>query len=102
MPSHQGEHVRPMTVAGLMRQAARYNAHQIAVMHGDRELSFIDAYERGIRMANGLLALGLNPGDRVAVLEDNSLESQDMFLGAALAGLVRVPLYARNAMASHV
>ncbi len=62
MPSHQGEHVRPMTVAGLMRQAARYNAHQIAVMHGDRELSFIDAYERGIRMANGLLALGLNPG----------------------------------------
>jgi len=102
MLSHQGERFRPMTVAGLMRQAARYNASQTAVIHSERELSFADAYDRGVRMANGLLGLGLNPGDRIALLEDNSLESQDMFLGAALAGLVRVPLYARNAMSSHV
>jgi acyl-CoA synthetase (AMP-forming)/AMP-acid ligase II len=35
------------------------------------------------------------------VLEDNSIEAQDFFVGAAIAGLVRVPLYARNARASH-
>jgi acyl-CoA synthetase (AMP-forming)/AMP-acid ligase II len=47
------------------------------------------------------LALGLEPGDRVGVLEDNSVEAQDLFAGAAIAGLVRVPLYARNSPESH-
>ena len=96
------DHARAMTVSGLMRQAARYNANRIAVIEGARSLTFSEAFDRGVRLANGLLAKGFAPGDRIAVLEDNSLESQDMFLGAALAGLVRVPLYARNAMPSHV
>ena len=52
-------------------------------------------------MANALLAAGLQPGDRVGVLEDNSIEAQDFFAGTAAAGLVRVPLYARNAPESH-
>jgi acyl-CoA synthetase (AMP-forming)/AMP-acid ligase II len=52
-------------------------------------------------MANALLGLGLQPGDRVGVLEDNSIEAQDFFAGAAIAGLVRVPLYARNSAESH-
>ena len=55
-----------------------------------------------VRLANGLLALGLKAQDRVGVLEDNTLESADLFLGAAIANLVRVPLYPRNARASHV
>ena len=48
----------------------------------------------GLRMANGLLAMGAKTGDRVAVLEDNCLESVDFLLGTAIAGLVRVPLFA--------
>ncbi len=35
------------------------------------------------------------------MLEDNSIEAQDFFVGAAIAGLVRVPLYARNSTESH-
>ncbi len=42
------------------------------------------------------------PGDRVGVLEDNAIEAQDFFAGAAAAGLVRVPLYARNSADSHL
>lgn len=53
-------------------------------------------------MANGLLALGLEPGDRVGVLEDNTFESVDFFCGAAAANLVRVPLYPRNGREAHV
>ena len=49
-----------------------------------------------------LLALGLHPQDRVGVLEANTLESADFFLGAAIANLVRVPLYPRNARESHL
>ena len=53
-------------------------------------------------MANALIDLGLEPGDRVGVLEDNSVEAVDFFLGAAIANLVRVPLYPRNARESHL
>lgn len=90
-----------MDVTGLMRQAARYNARRTAVVHGDRRLTYAEAWQRGIQLANGLLALGLRPGDRVGVLEDNGIPAQDLFAGAAIAGLVRVPLYARNSPESH-
>ncbi|MFN3216151.1 MAG: class I adenylate-forming enzyme family protein [Acidimicrobiales bacterium] len=90
-----------MDVRGLMRQSARLNANRRAIRHGERELTFAEAWQRGLRMANALLAAGLEPGDRVGVLEDNSIEAQDFFAGAAAAGLVRVPLYARNAPESH-
>lgn len=90
-----------MDVTGLMRQSAQFNARRTAVVHGDRRLTFAEAWDRGVRMANGLLGLGLQPGDRVGVLEDNSIEAQDLFAGAAIAGLVRVPLYARNSTESH-
>jgi acyl-CoA synthetase (AMP-forming)/AMP-acid ligase II len=85
-----------MDVRSLMRRAARFNTRRIAVVAGTRRLTFAEAWERGVRMANGLLGLGLRPGDRVGVLEDNSVEAADFFLGAAIANVVRVPLYPRN------
>jgi acyl-CoA synthetase (AMP-forming)/AMP-acid ligase II len=84
-----------------MRQSARMNAERTAVVHGSSRLTYADAWSRAIRTANGLLALGLTPGDRIGVLEDNSVGAQDLFAGATLAGLVRVPLYARNSGESH-
>src|SRR5438046_438104 len=91
-----------MEVRSQMRSAALYNARREAVVAGGRRLSFAEAWERGVRLANGLLALGLQPQDRVGVLEDNTLESSDFFLGCAVANLVRVPLYPRNARESHL
>jgi acyl-CoA synthetase (AMP-forming)/AMP-acid ligase II len=88
-------------VRGLMRQSALVNARRTAVVHRQTRLTYAEAWDRACRLANGLLARGLQPGDRVGVLEDNSVEAQDVFAGAAVAGLVRVPLYARNAPESH-
>ncbi len=90
-----------MDVRGLMRQAAVFNSRRLAIVHGDTRLTYAEAWDRGLRTANGLLALGLQPGDRVGVLEDNSVGAQDLFAGAGAAGLVRVPLYARNSVDSH-
>jgi len=78
-----------------------FNRDRVAVISGDRTLTYDAAWRRGLQLANALLAHGLNPGDRVAVLEDNSLEASDFFLGAAAANVVRVPLYRRNARESH-
>src|SRR5262245_61302165 len=84
-----------------MRRAASFHSNQVAVISGDRQLTFREAWERGIRLANGLLEAGLRPGDRVAALEDNELAAADYFLGTAIGNFVRVPLYRRNARAGH-
>lgn len=91
-----------MEIKSLMSRAARHFANREAVVHGDRRLTFKEAWERGVRLANGLIDLGLQPGDRVAVLEDNSIEAADIFQGAAAANLVRVPLYPRNGRDAHI
>ncbi len=90
-----------MNVRTLMRRSASFYAAEPAVICGDTRWTFGHTWERGLRMANALLSLGLSPGDRVGVLEDNTLESVDMFCGAAAANLVRVPLYPRNSREAH-
>ena len=91
-----------MDVTSAMRRAASFFADREAVVHGKDRLTFARAWERGCRLANGLIALGLKPGERVAVLEDNSKEAADFFLGAGIANLVRVPLYPRNSREAHL
>jgi acyl-CoA synthetase (AMP-forming)/AMP-acid ligase II len=90
-----------MDVRTLLRRSAEFHSAREAVTFRGQRLSFAEAWERGLQMANGLGSLGLRPGDRVAVLEENCAETVDLFLGAAAAGLVRVPLYARNRRESH-
>ncbi|MQA15336.1 MAG: AMP-binding protein [Pseudonocardiaceae bacterium] len=90
-----------MDVPSLMRQSVDFHRDRPAIVTEDRVLSFAEAWERGVRLANGLLACGVRPGDRVAGVEDNNLGAADLFLGCAIVGAVRVPLYARNPRRSH-
>ena len=96
-----------MDVRSLMRRSAHFHSQYPAVI-GDRasdgetvRLTYAEAWERSLRMANALLSLGLQPGDRVGVLEDNTLESVDFYCGTAAANLVKVPLYPRNSREAH-
>jgi len=91
-----------MDVTSAMRRAATFFADREAVVHGKDRLTFAQAWERGCRLANGMIALGLKPGDRVGALEDNSTQASDFFLGCGIANLVRVPLYPRNSREAHV
>jgi acyl-CoA synthetase (AMP-forming)/AMP-acid ligase II len=84
-----------------MRQAVAHNRHRVAVVSEDRTLTFAEAWARGIRLANALRAMGVEPGDRVAGLEDNNLGAPDFLIGCAVAGSVRVPLYPRNSRTAH-
>ena len=90
-----------MDVPSLMRQSMALYRDRTALVTETATYTFGEAWERGVRTANGLRALGVRPGDRVAGLEDNNLGAADLFLGCAIAGAVRVPLYARNARESH-
>ncbi|MCY3795317.1 MAG: AMP-binding protein, partial [Gammaproteobacteria bacterium] len=90
-----------MDVRTLMRRAADHYGNLEAVVHGERRLTFQESWRRSLRLANAMLAAGLEPSDRVGVLEDNSIEAADLFGAAAAANLVRVPLYPRNGLEAH-
>jgi acyl-CoA synthetase (AMP-forming)/AMP-acid ligase II len=89
------------SVRDVMRQSARSFWDEPAVVAGHRRLSYGEAWGRGLRLANGLAALGLEPGDRVGVLEGNTLEASDFLVGTTIGGFVRVPLYAGSTVDTH-
>ncbi len=90
-----------MDVTTLMRRSAHIYGNLEAIVAGDKRLTFAQAWDRGVRVANAIITHGIKPGDRVGVLEDNTVEAADFFIGAAIANIVRVPLYPRNGKAAH-
>jgi acyl-CoA synthetase (AMP-forming)/AMP-acid ligase II len=90
-----------LDVRSAIRRSAGFHQDLPAVVSGGRQLTYGQVWQRGLRLANALLAAGLRAGDRVAVLEDNCIEAADFFIGSAAAGLIRVPLYRRNSGEAH-
>jgi long-chain acyl-CoA synthetase len=61
------------------------------VRHG-AAVTFAELDERATRFAAGARAAGLRPGDRVLLLIPNALETFELLIGCARAGLVAVPV----------
>ncbi|WP_238007021.1 AMP-binding protein [Dactylosporangium sp. AC04546] len=91
-----------MDVRNLFLRAVQTWPDREAIVTDQARFTFAEAWERGLRLANVLRELGVEPGDRVAVLEDNSLGAADFYLACTAGNFVRVPLYARNSTAAHV
>lgn len=81
-----------MDVGTLVLRAARRFPGRIAVDGPGRSLTFSDLASRVVRLANALLALGLEPGDRVLDLQANSVSYLETDLAIRAAGLVRAAL----------
>ena len=81
-----------LTVADAVAAHARLQPHKIGARDSRRALTFAQWHERASRLANGLLALGLVKGDRVALLAYNCIEWMEMYAALARAGLVAVPI----------
>lgn len=59
---------------------------------GDRTFSYKDVMDISARFANTLVALGVEPGDRVAVQVPKSIEAMIFYLATVRAGAVFLPL----------
>jgi long-chain acyl-CoA synthetase len=73
-----------------------------ALICGETTRSYAEVHERANRLANALAALGVGPGDRVAVLLPNCAEYMEIDLGLAQAGFVRTSLNVRAAAQQQV
>jgi len=71
---------------------SRWLASDAAVICGDQKLTWQMFHRQACQVANGLRAMGLEHGDRVAVLMSNSAEMVVAMFGVIIAGGVTVPL----------
>ena len=63
-----------------------------AVLDDGRRYSYADMQAVSARFANVLVALGVKPGDRVAVQVEKSIEALMLYLGTVRAGAIFLPL----------
>jgi len=87
---------RPKTIWAMVVEAALRNPDGEALVCGDRRLTWRDVAQQSARVAAGLRKMGLQRGDRVALLLGNRIEFALSMFGAAHLGLVTVVLSTRQ------
>ena len=85
------------TLRNMLTRNLEYNPDKTALIEGNRECTFREFADRTNRMGNALLAMGLDKGDRVAILSHNSMENAESYFSIPNAGLVMVMLNFRLA-----
>src|SRR6187455_2720086 len=85
-----------MNIASWLARAGSSHPALPAVGKGDRVvLSYGELALRAARLAGGLRAAGLKPGDRVAIAAKNCVEYLEIIYGVWHAGLAAVPANAK-------
>jgi len=79
-----------------LRRAVQVAPDRAAVVFGDEFFTYAQMWERCRRLAAGLTALGLERGDRVAVVAQNSHRYLELYQAVPSVGLVLVPLNHRH------
>ncbi|MDJ0852509.1 MAG: AMP-binding protein [Myxococcota bacterium] len=85
------------TFAEPLAHARRLFGARTAVACGDDRFSYADLWTRCRRLAGALGEMGLESGDRVAILSGNCHRYIEVYAGAPAGGFVVVPLNTRHA-----
>ena len=89
------------TLPEVFDRACSYYAERTAIRDGDRAISYGQMQRWANRVANGLGALGVAPGERIGLLLPNVLEFIPTQHGVWKAGAVLVQMPARASAATH-
>jgi len=84
-------------VADVLRGHATSRPDAIATIFRDRTSTYADLDRYSNQVANGLIAMGVKPGERVALLTKNCDQFMEIYYGCAKAGAVLVPVNFRLA-----
>jgi len=82
----------------MIERAGRLNPEGLATQYQGRQYKWSEVADRVSRMAAGLQGLGLDEGDRVAILSLNSDRYYESIFAISRAGYVLVPLNTRWAL----
>ncbi len=81
----------------IVERAAAYHARRTALEQGPLTLTYGEVTQRAARLAGAMLARGIRPGDRVAILARNSFRYLELNLACAHSGIILIPLNHRLA-----
>ncbi len=81
-----------MNLADLVREAARRTPDKPALLYRDASMTWAELERHVAATAAGLAALGLAPGDRVAIVLGNTPGFVVSYFGALRGGFVAVPV----------
>ena len=81
-----------MNLGQILKVNARKFPNTVALKDQTRQFTFPELNVRVNKLADSLLKLGLQKGDKVAVLMENSIEIVEIFLATAKTGLIIVPI----------
>src|SRR6201986_4976326 len=76
----------------IVAMNAYLSPNKIGTRDLTRSFPFREWNDRSCKLANALVGLGLEKGDRIAVLAYNCLEWMEIYAAVAKAGLVVVPI----------
>jgi long-chain acyl-CoA synthetase len=86
------KNMQPKTLKLMLEETARQYGDKIALVYGDRRLSYGELDEGSNKIANALTGMGIEKGDRVAMLLPNSPEFVITYFGIVKIGAIAVPL----------
>ena len=79
-------------IGDIARLGAKRQPEKTALVMGEERLAYRELNERVNRLANGLIARGIGPGDRVGILAENSIDFVAVVLAVAKTGAALVPM----------
>src|SRR5271170_1456237 len=82
----------PNRIGDALRWHATYTPQKTAIISSEVELTYLELWLRVLRLANALIDLKIGPGDRVALLLQNSHRYLELYQATALLGVTVVPL----------
>ena len=84
-----------MNLKKMLENTVEKYADKTAIIKGERRMSFAELEEASNRVANALIRMGVEKGDRVATLQASNPEFASIFFGILKAGGIAVPLDSR-------
>ena len=78
----------PMTLADLIRMHAKLRPDQPALTEGTRTVTFAELDRRSSQVAQAMLARGVGPADRVAIISRNCIAYYESILAVSKIGAV--------------
>ena len=87
----------PLTPTRFLRYSSRQYPKKLAIVCGEHRFTYEQFAERAARLGGALLELGVQPGDRIALLSANCHRLLEAYYGVLEAGAVLLPLNIRLA-----
>lgn len=81
-----------LNLGQIQRVNAKKFPNTVALKDAQRSFAYPEMNARVNKLANSLTALGLQKGDKVAVLLENCIEICELFLATAKSGIIIVPI----------